>query len=174
MLANIRILVIVLIVLVVAGGIGVGIWLLARRRAQTRPNITAAPPFRKPTDGDKIIARMINAANYDLRSLELGDWLVSQLSRAIVAAGATCQSRDKIDYYALVNKIPGVNDVTKMELQNHMRDLVGVACSRVAATTPQQLVAELRRMADAAVNPDKGLLVGMPGYSVKSAVVLPP
>jgi len=167
-----RALVLIAAAAVVAVAVVLVWWLRPKRmrRGPTVPNATAAPPFRTPTASDKILARMVNAVNHDMRSLELAQWFAAQLAGAVRASGYACGSQRPLDYSGIAAKVPGANDVTKLELRSHMADLMAEAC---AGSGKGSLADTLLRFGASAAHPATGVLAGMPGYSVKSAVPLP-
>lgn len=146
--------------LAVLGGL-VAVAMLADRR---RFNPTAAPPSRPLRESDKIIARMINAVNHDARSLELGRWFLFHLRR--LTAGYRCDPSVPLDFWSIASRMPGANDITKLELQDHMRDLVREACARGG-------VHKLREFEASALDAHSGVLRGMPGYAERSPIRLP-
>lgn len=126
------------------------------------------------SESDMIIARMINAANYDLRSLELGQWFVRRLKAGVAATDFQCDPSERdIDYEAVVDALPGMNDVTKREVQDHMRTLVMEACKR-GPTTAAGVAKTLNAFEQAAVGPADGVLRTMAAYKEMSQVPLPP
>ena len=165
---------IALIVAIATAAVALGLlvwWLVARRRRRQR-NATAAPPFRKLTTSDRIIASLVNAVNYDVRSLELARWFVNQL---IVEANKSKFACDKnsstIDFAAIAAKVPQANEITQSEVQNHLRELVEEACKQSA--THGDFVSTLNAFGDSAYHPVRGVLTGMHGYSVDSSYTLP-
>lgn len=133
-------------------------WLVWRRWLRTPRHAAALPPPRKPTPAEKIMARMINAMDHDLRSLELGEWFLDQ-----VVAGGGCGAQ--VD--AIVQRVPVINDITRAELRRHLSELLDALCIDGRGGLATQ-VAALR----AELQPG-GLLGGMNGYSIKSSVLLP-
>lgn len=134
-------------------------WLAWRGWLRTPLRAAALPPPRKPTPSEKVTARLINAMDHNMRSLELGEWFLDQVVR-----GGGCSA----DVRGIVERVPLANDVTRGELRTHLADLVVALCADGSGAGFQGQVAALR----AALQPD-GLLSGMNGYSIKSPVPLP-
>lgn len=114
---------------------------------------------------DKIIARMINAVNHDMRSLDLGWWFVNKLA---LAGGSCAQGVD----VGFVDQLPGANQVTRAELRGHATELAAEACA-LSDRERTTFADALKKIGTAALDPDTGVLATMPGYTVKSAVPLP-
>lgn len=127
---------------------------------ETRRSV-ALPPFRPPTKNDKLVAELINAHNYDMRSLELGRWYLRQLK----ALGSDKCSAPPVK--SIVDKVPGLNEVTKVEVYRVLRELWSGVCE---TGNPSRALDDLERVS---LHPTKGLLSGMPGYSVNSSIALP-
>lgn len=159
----------------VAGFIGV-VWLAARALRQPPQKRVpppggalpaARPPNRTPTEGDKILARLINAVDHDMRSIELGNWFLAEINRLRVPCDAGVRSAELL---AIARRVPGANSVTQSELYGHLTDLVNELCRGGAARSAfASRVSSLRATALSA----GGLLLGMPGYSAKSNRPLP-
>jgi hypothetical protein len=109
-----------------------------------------------------ILADMINAVNYDMRSVELGRWLLTELQTQIEARGC-----GGVDYESIAAAVPGANDVTKTELQKHLRDLVAYTCASSRAPPAETLQQIEIRAFDAA----DGALTS--AYADASPVALP-
>lgn len=152
--------------------LAVSAW-IALARIEPSRNATAAPPFRRLTESDRIISRLINAVNHDMRSLELARWFIAQLASSAADGQYACGKGDSLDVAAIAAKVPGANEVTRAELAAHLGDLVREACAR-KPQTPREFAAVLREFGDSAYHPVHGILKGMPGYSVGSSVPLPP
>lgn len=148
-------------------------WTALKRIGMKSRNATAAPPFRRLTESDRIISRLINAVNHDMRSLELARWFIAQLASSAANSQFACGKGDALDVAAIAAKVPGANEVTRAELAAHLGDLVREACAR-KPQTPREFAAVLREFGDSAYHPVHGILKGMPGYSVGSSVPLPP
>lgn len=175
-----------LVALTLAAVAGLAIWFVMLRKRPTPasaspsaaplvPNETAAPPPRKPSASDQILARAINAVNHDMRSLELGGWLASRLGAALskVPGGDPCAPGARVDF-GFLNALPGASALTKSELRGHLQALLKDACRRAAlAGGGATALTALRDSVRDALDPATGTLVGMPGYSVLSRVKLP-
>lgn len=126
------------------------------RNDDTRPaHEQALAPRRRLTVPETVLARAINAVDYDMRSLELGEWIVSR-----VRSGG-CGT----DAWAIASALPRLNDVARAEVQRHVAYLLRVSCALGLQRTMDDLDREL--------DPASGVLAGMPGYSARSRVALP-
>lgn len=133
----------------------------------------ATMPGRKPAEADAVTARLINAVNHDMRSLELGRWFFAQM-RARAAASATMCDRQTgtLDFADIARKVPGANAVTQAEVQTHLRDLARQICSLATSTgvSAERAASQLEAVVFGAKD---GILGGMPGYAAASPVALP-
>lgn len=139
--------------------------------APTTPNLTAAPPGAPLTARDKIMARMVNALNYDMRSLKTGRWLGEALARAADKAGDAACGAGGVDL-GFVERLPGMAPVTAAEVRGHLGELLKTACAANGGKAAG-LSKRIRGMAAAAFAPGTGTLAGMPGYSLKPRADLP-
>lgn len=139
----------------------VGLVLLVLWLRLDSPRPQALPPPRPPTPAEKLVARLINAMDHDMRSLELGRWFLDQVRRQARERGGC----EVVDVPGIVARVPGANEVTRAELRKHLTELVALLCSG------GQFDAQLDALARALL-PD-GLLGGMPGYRLTSARALP-
>lgn len=145
-------------------------WLLTRLTKKQRRFAPLAPPRlrpvkpppRKPTAADLAIAGMINAADHDMRSLELGHWFLDRV-RQQYDQGRGCD----IDYDAIVQSLPGTNDVTRAEQASRLRRLMGIVCD------DDDPMAKLDFYRKAALDPVNGTVVALHKYPVRSPVPLP-
>lgn len=144
------------------------VFLFQKGRRDT-PRPVALPPPRKPDVSEKILARLINAVNYDMRSLQLGSWFLMQLRRQATSSSADACVRG-LDFEGIAAKVPGANPVTRAEVATHLRDLVYTLCATKDTSSLVQAIDDLEYDA---LNPRTGLLIGMPGYRRTSPVPLP-
>lgn len=128
-------------------------------------NLTAREPGRPLGESDKILARMINNVNADMRSIELGIWFIRKLKES-VKPQVSCTDPG-IDFGGIVAQIPETNEITRSELMTDLRDLFRLACAN------GDIVRALDQMSFDAFDPESGVLLGMPGYSLKSRLPLP-
>lgn len=106
-------------------------WWVRRRRAAAGPGkLTGALP---------IIASMLNVLNYDMRSPETGRALLTRLQAEVADKG--CEG---VDYAGIAASVPGANDVTRAELQKHLRSLVDYSCAAGGGGDRVRVVAELQ------------------------------
>jgi hypothetical protein len=151
-------------------------------------NTAALPPVRDPSLGDMALAGVINAIDADMRSIELGQWIMQRLDRAIEGADIDqCGDARDLALQWIADEVPGANEVTRREIVKHLRIIVNLAVVRCTAdgswardrTTPggraaakQSLRRALSAMRASAFGKD-GVLLGMPGYSERSRLPLP-
>lgn len=138
----------------------------------------ALPPRRVPSEGEKLLAALINVVDADMRSLELGRWYVRRLQAAARRLPfVDCATVvDAIDYGAIARDVPRANDVTRREIEWLLRQLVREAaaeCSVERVVETDRFVGLLDAYAVLAFDRDHGLLWGMPGYSRYSRLPLP-
>lgn len=122
----------------------------------------APPPKTPPPPAAMILGDLINNANYELRSLQLGRWFVDQL-RAELREGRSC---DEVDHDAIVARLPGANAVTRSEQTKHLRALLAMACEG------QQSPLAMLDSYEAMLAPDAALAV-MYAYAARSSAPLP-
>ena len=115
---------------------------------------------RLPDNADAFVSRAINAVNHDMRSVELGRWMIDQLKRY-----ARC---DTDDFSFLSYRIPGINAVAAQEVAVHLGSIMNLACE-INPKAPSQALDDI----GARTLGKGGLLVGMPAYRKKSPVKLP-
>lgn len=116
---------------------------------------------RKPSAAAVIMGDLLNAANYELRSLELGRWFLDQL-RAQLREGTSCGD---VDHEAIVARLPNTNDVTRAEQAKHLRALLALACAG-----PKSPMAMLDGFGALLATGPK---VGVYAYAPRSSVPLP-
>ena len=170
-----------LTVLAILAGLGVLAYAFLAPTPGDSKRTVAAPPGRALTNADKIIARLINAADHDMRSVELGRWFVRQVRSASAAIAPGDCTPEAFPLAAIADRVPGANAVTKAELANHLADLVREACAvagargDIAATLLDFEIGALGPADGQTAKPDQaaGLLLGMPGYALTSPVPLP-
>ena len=108
----------VLLLITVAAAVAAGVWIYLQRSA-------ASAAKTPPTPAATLIGDLINNANYEMRSLELGRWFLNRL-RAELRAGRSCGD---VDHEAIVARLPGTNAVTRAEQAKHLRALLALACA---------------------------------------------
>lgn len=144
--------------------------------------VVARPPSLPLTRSDSVLARLINAIDADMRSIELGKWFLAAM-RAQVPVGTTLGCDDIVDMFAyerIAAAVPGINDVTKRETVKTLRALASMlsveACDMAykSTVTSDDLLAVLDKYEKSAFDDRQGVLLGMPGYSTASRLALPP
>ena len=138
-------------------------------------NVIARPPMRKLTQGEKDLARVINAIDADMRSIELGRWFLRRLrDRAQDAEdGASCaQIASDVEYRDIAADVPGINAVTERETVANLRRLMRSLAATCKSGERDELVARIDELRESALG-STGILRGMPGYSEWSRVDLP-
>lgn len=168
----------------------VGILLSARVLAAGTPpqptvfpvplNTVAREPVRSLTKTDSLLARLLNAIDADMRSIELGRWFVAAL-RAQLPRGGVIDCNNVLnvfDYDSIAARVPRINAVTRRETAATLRALVEETALKVCDvptardTTPSALAGVLTAVEESAFGAS-GVLLGMPGYSPRSRLPLP-
>lgn len=147
------------------------VWAL-RRTAPAPINEAAVAPSRPPTAEDKALARLINAIDADMRSIELGRWFVRALV-ARVEVAPSCSDAMTVDVGAIARAVPGANEIAQAEVRKHLRDVLALAAASCDPTRPGASVADALRRMDVSAFGARGTLRGMPGYATTSKVPLP-
>ncbi len=142
--------------------------------ATVRPEIFTKVPYRKPTYSDDLLAKVINSLDTDMRSIEIGSWFLSRLRAQILAKPDPIRCDTFIDLADIANAVPGANVVTKSEIIKRLQRVVDFMFKGCGGSmTKAELVRVLDAYEDSAFHPRTGLLLSMPGYSLKSSKPLP-
>lgn len=161
------ILALVVVVVAVLATLGVLFW-----KSKNRSEIGV--PYRIPSESDSALAALINVLDADMRSIEIGSWFISRLRAQLLAKTNPIQCDTFIDLGNIATAVPGANDVTKAEIIIKLRRLVAALFKGCSGTTTKELLVNtLDAFEDSAFKPGSGLLLRMPGYSLKSSKPLP-
>jgi hypothetical protein len=117
---------------------------------------------------------MINNLDADMRSIEIGSWFISRLRALIMTKNNPVNCDVFLDLAGIASVIPGANDTTKAATVGRLQRLVTElfkGCN--GTTTKESLVQTLNAFEDSAFKPGTGVLLTMPGYSLKSSKPLP-
>lgn len=122
----------------------------------------------QPQRGMELLARAINAVNYDMRSVGLGRWYLKQLTKR----GGACPAgvREPIAA-AVAGMIPKANEVTRKEVAGHLVEFARHACETKAAGAS---FARVMQAYDELAFGEGGFLLTVPGYRARPAHALPP
>lgn len=137
-------------------------------------NLAAKPPGRPLTESDKILSRLINHVNADMRSLELGRWYLERLRRAysVRTVDGVVQCEFEEIAWTIARDIPRANDVTREAVTRDLIELQRLAIPKCGAKL-RDVLDTLDMFDDLAFGPKTGVLRGMPGYTERSSVALP-
>lgn len=140
---------------------------------QSRPG-TIGIPTRFPSESDSALAALINVLDADMRSIEIGSWFISRLRAQLLAKTNPVACDTFLNLSDIAAAVPGANDLTRSEIIVKLRRVVAAlfkGCS--GSTTKELLVGTLDAFEDSAFKPGSGVLLTMPGYSLKSSKPLP-
>lgn len=160
-------------------GVGLAVLWAARRGAADSALPAAAPPRRRVTRADELLASLINAQNAEMRSVELGRWFVASLRRVAASfpGAMNCDSFvDAVPYDAIASRVPRINDIARRETARLLRELLSHAaadCGPGGVVNPRDVDAKLAEFGEAAFDDLSGLLWGVNGYTARSRVPLP-
>lgn len=139
-----------------------------------RPEICTTVPYRKPSDSDDLIAKVINSLDADMRTIEIGSWFLSRLRAQFLAKTDPVRCDAFVDLWDIANAVPGANVVTKSELVKRLQQVVNLMFEGCKGSISKaELVRVLDAYEDSAFHPRTGLLLSMTGYSLKSPKPLP-
>lgn len=160
--------VIALVVAIVVAALGGVLFWKLKNRSET------GAPTRIPSESDSALAALINVLDADMRSIEIGSWFVSRLRAQLLVKTNPVACDTFIDLRDIADAVPGANDLTKAEIVVKLRRLVAALFKECGGTTSKELlVRTLDAFEDSAFKPGSGVLLTMPGYSLKSSKPLP-
>jgi hypothetical protein len=170
---------IVLAVLAILAGVALWWWLSKRASRQAAGVAASKNPADSNNDGqvdDRMLERladMINLLDAGMRSCEIGVWFIDRLAaQAMTKSGAVrCDSAatDMLNIRAIVDEVPGANDVTRNELVHSMTKFVTAAarraCGSLGSVTGPDLARAMRESVRFCTAPDGALLTLYPAIS---------